>query len=162
MTDYGDQIALASGFDTQNAEAVLGIVERDAVDQPGQDFCLRACPRCCPHQVMMEIKVVGRYRHQAGEEAWCETATAASVLELYLGSTRILRATWRGTPAESLGRENLAKPLDRAQHLLLRKPRPLAAHDEVIDTEKLTISRDLLLHRCLVADDEPIAREILE
>jgi signal transduction histidine kinase len=46
--------------------------------------------------------------------------------------------------------------------LLLREPWPLAAHDEVIDTEQLTIPRDLLLHRRLVADDEPVAREILE
>jgi hypothetical protein len=84
MANDGDQITLTSGFDAQNAEAVLGVVKRDAVDQPGQDFCLRACPRCCPHHVMMEIKIVGRYRHQAGEEAWCETATAASVLRSFM------------------------------------------------------------------------------
>ena len=60
------------------------------------------------------------------------------------------------------GRENLAKPPDRAQHLLLRQPRPLAAHDEVVDAEQLAVARDLLLHRHLVADDEPVAREILE
>jgi hypothetical protein len=71
VADDGDQITLTASFDTQNAEAVLRVVERDAVDQPGQDFCLRACPRCCPHQVMMEIKVLGRYRHRAGEETWC-------------------------------------------------------------------------------------------
>src|SRR6516162_6719793 len=59
-------------------------------------------------------------------------------------------------------RENLAETLDRAQHLLLRQPRPLAAHDEVIDTQKLAIPRDLLFHRPLVADDEPVAGEILE
>src|SRR5271166_2686842 len=28
----GDEIALPAGFDTQNAEAVLGVMERDAVD----------------------------------------------------------------------------------------------------------------------------------
>jgi hypothetical protein len=32
----------------------------------------------------------------------------------------------------------------------------------VIDTEKLPIPCDLLLYRPLVADDEPVAREILE
>jgi len=32
----------------------------------------------------------------------------------------------------------------------------------VIDTEKLTIPRDLFLRRRLVADVEPVAREILE
>jgi hypothetical protein len=35
MANEGDEIALAAGFDTQNAEAVLGVMERDAVDQPG-------------------------------------------------------------------------------------------------------------------------------
>jgi hypothetical protein len=38
MAKDGDQIALAAGFDTQNTEAVLGVVERDAVDQTGQDL----------------------------------------------------------------------------------------------------------------------------
>src|SRR6516164_10926439 len=61
-----------------------------------------------------------------------------------------------------LRRENLAKPPDRAQHPLLWQPRPLAPHDEMIDTQKLAISCDLVLHRCLVANDEPVAREILK
>jgi hypothetical protein len=61
MADEGDQVALAAGFDTQNAEAVLCIVERDAVDQRGQDFGWGACPRCFRHRLMMENKVVGRY-----------------------------------------------------------------------------------------------------
>jgi len=37
---------------------------------------------------------------------------------------------------ETLRRENLTKPLDRAQHPLLRQPWPRAAHDEVIDTHE--------------------------
>jgi hypothetical protein len=45
--------------------------------------------------------------------------------------------------------------------LLLRQSRPLTAHDEVIDTEKLPIPCDLLLHRRFVADDEPVARDLL-
>src|SRR5947207_3366025 len=45
---------------------------------------------------MMEIKVVRRYRHQAGEEAWCETATAASVLPRFMSvSLGRLRPAWR-------------------------------------------------------------------
>src|SRR5207248_448467 len=42
MADEGDQVALAAGFDTQNAEAVLGVVERDTVDQSGQNLRWRA------------------------------------------------------------------------------------------------------------------------
>jgi hypothetical protein len=53
-------------------------------------------------------------------------------------------------------------PTRKVQHLLLQQPRPLAAHDEVIDTEKLAVARDLLRHPRLIADVEPVAREILE
>jgi hypothetical protein len=38
MAKDGDQIALAAGFDTQHAKAVLGIVKRYPVDQTGQDL----------------------------------------------------------------------------------------------------------------------------
>jgi hypothetical protein len=36
VADDSNQVALAASFDTQNAEPVIGVVERDAVDQPGQ------------------------------------------------------------------------------------------------------------------------------
>jgi hypothetical protein len=61
MTENRDQIALAAGFDTQNAEAVIGIVERDPVDQPRQGL-RRARRRCPRHPGIMEIKMWGRYR----------------------------------------------------------------------------------------------------
>jgi hypothetical protein len=35
MPNEGDEIALPAGFDTQNAEPVLGVVECDPVDEPG-------------------------------------------------------------------------------------------------------------------------------
>ena len=38
MPDDRDEIALASGFDAQHAEAIVGVMERDAVDQPSQDL----------------------------------------------------------------------------------------------------------------------------
>jgi hypothetical protein len=38
MANEGDEIALAAGFDTQNAEAVLGVVERDPVYEPSQQL----------------------------------------------------------------------------------------------------------------------------
>src|SRR5215469_5003113 len=38
MPDKGDEIALASGFDAQHAEAVVGIMKGDAVDQSRQDL----------------------------------------------------------------------------------------------------------------------------
>jgi hypothetical protein len=38
MADEDDEIALTAGFDPQNAEAVLGVVEGDALDKPGQNF----------------------------------------------------------------------------------------------------------------------------
>ena len=38
MPDEGDEIALAAGFDPQHAEAVVGVVKGDAVDQAGQNL----------------------------------------------------------------------------------------------------------------------------
>jgi len=38
MADDGHQIALAAGFDPQNAEAVLLVVVGDALDESGQDL----------------------------------------------------------------------------------------------------------------------------
>src|SRR5215471_19049442 len=38
MPDEGDEIALATGFDPQHAKAVVGVMERDAVDQARQDL----------------------------------------------------------------------------------------------------------------------------
>jgi hypothetical protein len=37
---------LPSGFDTQDAKPVLGVVEGDPLDQTGQDLGWRARPRC--------------------------------------------------------------------------------------------------------------------
>jgi hypothetical protein len=38
MAEDGDQVALPAGFDAQDAESVLVIVECDALDQTGQNF----------------------------------------------------------------------------------------------------------------------------
>jgi hypothetical protein len=57
MAKDGDQVALAAGFDTQDAEPVLGVVECDALDQTGQDLSRGACPWCLRHRHMMEIDV---------------------------------------------------------------------------------------------------------
>jgi hypothetical protein len=70
MANDGDQITLTSGFDAQNTEAVLGVVKRDAVDQTGQNLGWGACPRCFWHRVMMENKILGRYRDRAGDDTW--------------------------------------------------------------------------------------------
>jgi hypothetical protein len=50
MANDGDEIALATGFDTQNAKAVLGVVEGDAVDQAPQGLrrTRSRCPRHLP------------------------------------------------------------------------------------------------------------------
>ena len=49
MADEGDEIALATGFDTQHAEAVVGVMEGDAVDQSRQDLRrARRQRRCHP------------------------------------------------------------------------------------------------------------------
>ena len=38
MSDDRHQVAMAARLDPQNAKAVLGIMERDALDQAGEDF----------------------------------------------------------------------------------------------------------------------------
>ncbi len=60
MTEDGDQVALTAGFDAQDAEAVLVVVEGDALDEAGQDLGWRARLWCLRHQGMMEIKILGR------------------------------------------------------------------------------------------------------
>ena len=42
VADHGDQVAMPPRPGPQHAEAVLGIVEGDALDQPGQDLPVRA------------------------------------------------------------------------------------------------------------------------
>src|SRR5262249_22226548 len=42
VTEDGDQVALATGFDAQHAEPVLFVMEGDALDEPGQDLGWRA------------------------------------------------------------------------------------------------------------------------
>ena len=65
MTDEGDEIALAAGFDTQNAEAVLGVVERDAVDQPRQELGRSARPGWLYHRDKMNAEIRSRYQDRA-------------------------------------------------------------------------------------------------
>jgi len=61
VTENRDQVALAAGFDTQDAEAVLSVVKGDAIDEAGQNLGRRACPWSFPHQDMMEIDARKRY-----------------------------------------------------------------------------------------------------
>ena len=45
MADHGDQVALAARLDPQHAEAVLGVVEGDPLDQAGQGLGRRTAAR---------------------------------------------------------------------------------------------------------------------
>ena len=65
MTKDGYKVALPAGFDPQHAEAVLGIVKRDPVDQTGQDLRRARC-RCPHHLRRMEEKVRRRHIRWAG------------------------------------------------------------------------------------------------
>src|ERR671938_15995 len=58
--------------------------------------------------------------------------------------------------------EDFAEAADRGKRPLLRQAGPLAAQDEMIDPQDFAVTRDLLLDRHLVADDEAVARELLE
>src|SRR5262249_20416334 len=64
MAEDGDDIPLTAGFDPQDAEAVLVVVERDALDEAGQDLGRSAHPWCFPHRPMMALNALGRQRDQ--------------------------------------------------------------------------------------------------
>jgi hypothetical protein len=65
MANKGYEIALAAGFNTQHAEAILGVVERDAIDQAGQNLGWRAHPGWLHHRRKMNPKIRASYRHRA-------------------------------------------------------------------------------------------------
>ena len=46
MAEYGDQVALAAGFDAQHAKPVLFVVEGDALNNTGQGLDRRARLHC--------------------------------------------------------------------------------------------------------------------
>src|SRR4051812_28343413 len=50
---------------------------------------------------------------------------------------------YRVTPPASERGKDFAQSLDRAEHLLLWQPRPLATHNEMIDAEQFAVARDL-------------------
>jgi len=56
MAENRDQVALASGLDPQHAEAVLGIVKGDAIDESGQRLGWRARFRRLHHPCKMNKK----------------------------------------------------------------------------------------------------------
>jgi hypothetical protein len=43
MADQGDQLALATGLDAQDAKAILGVLVRDALDQSGEHLVIGWC-----------------------------------------------------------------------------------------------------------------------
>ena len=62
MAEYGDQVALAAGFDTQHAKPVLSVVEGDALDNTGQGLDRRARLYCRRHRVIMKPSIPRCYR----------------------------------------------------------------------------------------------------
>src|SRR5580698_4819269 len=59
-------------------------------------------------------------------------------------------------------REHLPQSPNGVERLLLRKSRPLHAHDEMVDTEAFAPTGDFFLHGNSIADNETIARHLLE
>src|SRR5438874_1399902 len=80
------------------------------------------------HQGMMGIRALGRHRDEAGDDRWRDQPHRLAVGSKRRGPFRVeltLPSSWMKTKlAESLRREDLTKPLDRAQHPLLWQPRP--------------------------------------
>ena len=81
VTEDGDQVALAAGFDAQHAEPVLFVMEGDALDEPGQDLGWRARARDLLHHGMMEMKILRGNRDRPARVlgAACDRAKASNV-----------------------------------------------------------------------------------
>src|ERR1700722_15688637 len=58
--------------------------------------------------------------------------------------------------------KNLAKGRNRAQDLGVFQPRPLHAHQEVVDAKQLVVALNFLPYEGLVANDEAVLDELLE
>jgi hypothetical protein len=54
VADHRHEVAMAAGLRPQHAEAILGIVESDALDEASQHFLRRGCRRCL-HGVIARI-----------------------------------------------------------------------------------------------------------
>jgi hypothetical protein len=65
MAENRDQIALSAGFDTEDAEAVLRVVEGNALDQTGQNLGWRARPGWLHHRCRMNAEIHASYRDRA-------------------------------------------------------------------------------------------------
>jgi len=65
MADDRDRITLSAGFNPQHAEAILGVVERDAVDQPRQELGRGARPGWLYHRDKMNAEIRSRYQDRA-------------------------------------------------------------------------------------------------
>src|SRR5215469_11727250 len=64
VADNRDQVALPARFDTEDAEAVLGIMEGEALDETGQELGWRCRFGDLHHSRMMNRKVLRRYEIQ--------------------------------------------------------------------------------------------------
>jgi hypothetical protein len=56
VAENRDQVTLAARFDTQNTEAVLGVVKSHPVDQTGQNLGWRARPEWLRHPCKMNVE----------------------------------------------------------------------------------------------------------
>jgi hypothetical protein len=65
VTENGDQVVLTAGFDAQHAEPVLFIVERDALDEAGEDLGWCARPGRLHHHPKMNVEICTCYRDRA-------------------------------------------------------------------------------------------------
>jgi hypothetical protein len=65
VAENRDQVALPASFDPQDAEAVLVVVEGDALDKTGQNLGWRARPEWLHHRRRMNVDICTCYRDRA-------------------------------------------------------------------------------------------------
>jgi len=70
MANEGDEIAVAESFDPQDAEAVLHVVEGDALDQTGKKLGCGARPDSLHRRRRMNTEISTCYRDRAPSSMW--------------------------------------------------------------------------------------------
>src|SRR6266446_10394943 len=117
----------------------------------------------CPNHLSRSEAAVGSAAG-AGRSAPATIMSAAAAMMALAskGCAGLIMATVFLGRRRAGSREYLAEGGDRAHDVCLGEPRPLHPHDEVVDADELVIACDLFLHERFFADDEAIARKVLE
>src|SRR5207248_5565324 len=85
MAEHGDQLPLAARLDAQHAKPVLVVVERDPLDEAGQDLCGRTWRRSLSHGHPPNVRKCSAETSRISEQA---SGSATGSIIRYSGRRR--------------------------------------------------------------------------